>query len=198
MSAPQGKNMSMSEPKTRVVFWPRATILAVVDVADANGWTEAEHFRRAERRNEEIVYELPDGKTVVRGIEDQYVSVVFASITGPKRDEAERLLRAAGRAIEDSILWQWAEGTSPKERGFAFRAFAATSDKTANHRVVALYSNAVKDENPEVRTALVESVGRAAWPELWPVVDELAKSGTAEAAVLKEGYEIHIPRPSRA
>jgi hypothetical protein len=187
----------MSEPKTRVVFRPPATILAIVDVADANEWAEVEHFRRAERRNEEIVYELPDGETVVRGIDDQFVAVVFASITGPKREEAERTLRAAGRAMDDALLWQWAESTVPKERAFALRAFAATSDKTANPRVVALYSNAVKDENPGVRAALLEAVGRAAWPELWPVVDELARSGTAEAAVLKEGYELHLPR-SRA
>jgi hypothetical protein len=184
----------MCEPKIRVVFRPPATILAVVDVADANDWKEAEHFRRSERRNEEIVYELPDGETVVRGIDDQFVAVVFASITGPKRDEAERILRAAGRAMEDAVLWQWAEGAAPQERGFALRALAATSNKKANPRVVALFSNAVKDENPEVRAALVESVGRAAWPELWPVVDELAKSGTPEAAVLKEGYEMHLPR----
>jgi hypothetical protein len=184
----------MCEPKTRVVFRPPATILAVVDVADANDWREAEHFRRAERRNEEIIYELPDGETVVRGIDDQFVAVVFASITGPKRDEAEKTLRAAGRAVEDPALWQWTESADPKERSFALRAFAATSDKIANPRVVALYTKAIKDETPEVRAALLESVGRAAWLELWPVVDELAKSGTAEAAALKESYEIHLPR----
>jgi len=184
----------MSEIKTRVVFRPRSTILAIVDVADANDWTEVEHFRRAEKRNEEIVYELPDGETVVRGIDDQFVAVVFASITGPKQEEAEKTLRAAGRAMDDALLWQWAERGAPEERAFALRAFAATSDKTASSRVVALYSNAVKDGHPEVRAALVEAVGRAAWPELWPVVDELAQSGTAEASVLKEAYERHLPR----
>lgn len=185
----------MSEPKTRVVFRPPVTMLAVVDVADANDWREAEHFRRAERRNEEIIYELPDGKTVVRGIDDQFVAVVFASVTGPKRDEAEKTLRAAGRALEDAALWQWTASADPKERSFALRAFAATSDKKADPRVVTLYTKAVKDEHPLVRAALLESIGRAAWPQLWPVVDELAKSGTPEAAVLKESYEMHLPRP---
>lgn len=186
----------MSEPTVSVVFRPRATILAVVDVADANNWREAEHFRRAERVNEEIIYELPDGETVVRGIEDQYVAVVFASITGPNRDQAEKTLRAAGRALEDATLWQWTASADPKERSFALRAFAATSDRTADPRVVTLYTKAIKDEHPEVRAALLESVGRAAWPELWPIVDELAKSGTPEAAVLKEGYEMYLRRPT--
>lgn len=184
----------MSEPKSHVVFRPPATILAVVDVADANDWREAQHFRRAERQSEEIIYELSDGETVVRGIDDQFVAVVFASITGPKKDEAEKTLRAAGRAVENAILWQWTESADPKERGFALRAFAATSGKTVDPRVVALYTKALKDEHPEVRGALLESVGRTAWPELWPVVDELAKSGTAEAALLKESYEKHLPR----
>jgi hypothetical protein len=184
----------MSEPKTRVVFRPPATILAVVDVADANNWKEVEHFRRAARRNEEIIYELADGETVVRGIDDQFVAVVFASITGPKKDEAEKALCAAGRSIDDATLWQWTESTNPKERSFALRAFAATSDKTADSRIVALYTKAVKDENPEVRAALVEAVGRAAWPELWPVVDALAKEGTVEAVALKESYDAHLPR----
>lgn len=185
----------MSEPTISVVFRPRATLLAVVDVADANNWREAEHFRRAERVNEEIIYELPDGETVVRGIEDQYVAVVFASITGPKRAEAEKTLRAAGRALEEATLWQWTASADPKERSYALRAFAATSDRTADPRVVTLYTQAIKDEHPEVRAALLESVGRAAWLELWPVVDELAKSGSPEAAVLKESYEKYLPRP---
>jgi hypothetical protein len=184
----------MSDPKTRVVFQPGATILAVVDVADANDWKEAEHFRRGERRNEEIIYELPDGETVVRGIDDQFVAVVFASITGPKRDEAEKTLRMAGRSVEDAVLWQWSESSDPKERTFALRAFAATSDKTANHRVVALYRNAVRDEHPEVRAGLLESVGRAAWLELWPVVEELAKAKSPESETLLRSYEKHLPR----
>jgi hypothetical protein len=78
--------------------------------------------------------------------------------------------------VEDPALWQWTESADPKERSFALRAFAATLDKIANPRVVALYTKAIKDETPEVRAALLESVGRAAWLELWPVVDELAKS----------------------
>jgi hypothetical protein len=184
----------MGEPETLIVFRPPATILAVDDVADAHGWKEVEHFERAERRNEEVIYELPDSETIVRGIDDQFVAVVYASITGPNRELAERTLRAAGRALDDATLWQWAESAEPKERSFVLRAFAAISDKVADPRVVALYTKAVKDEHPEVRAALIEAVGRAAWPELWPVVDELAGAGTAEAAVLKQSYEKHIPR----
>jgi len=184
----------MSDSKGRVVFEPDATILAVDDVAYANGWKEVEHFKRGERRNQEIIFELPDRETIVRGIEDQFVLVVFASITGPNSELAEKTLRDAGRALDDATLWQWTESAEPKERSFALRAFAATSDKAADPRVVTLYSKAVKDEHPEVHAALIEAVGRAAWPELWPVVDELAGAGTAEAAVLKQSYEKHIPR----
>ena len=186
--------MRMIEPETCVVFRPPATLLAVVDLADTLHWKEAEYFSRAERQNEEIIYELPDGETVVHGIEDQFVAVVFASITGPKRDEAEETIRSAGRALDDAVLWQWTESADPRERSFALRAFAAMAQETADLRVVALYTRTVKDKNPEVRAALVESVGRAAWPELWPVVDELAESGTTATAVLKRSYERYLPR----
>ena len=184
----------MSEPETCVIFRPPATLLAVANVADTLAWKEAEYFRRAEQQNEEIIYELSDGETVVRGIEDQFVAVVFAAITGPKRDEAEQTIRAAGRALEDAVLWQWTESADPAERSFALRAFAATAQETADLRVVALYTRTIKDKNPEVRAALLESVGRAAWPELWPVVDELAESGTPATAVLKRSYEKYLPR----
>lgn len=60
--------------------------------------------------------------------------------------------------------------------------------------MVALYQEALKDPHPVVRTALVDSVGRAAWSELWPVVDALAASGNAEFKVLREAYEKHLPR----
>jgi len=187
----------MSDTKIHVVFEPLATLLQVIDVADENSWNEAEHFKRGERQLEELIYELPDGETVVRGIDDHFVIVTFAVITGPARAEVEQKLRADGRALDEATLWSWTKSNNPEERAFALRAFAATSQKTADPRVVALYQGALEDDHPEVRKALVQSVGRAAWPELWPIVDELAKSGTSEAAVLKEGYEIHLSR-SRA
>ncbi len=120
--------------------------------------------------------------------------VVFAAITGPARAEAEQKLRDAGRALEWETLWQWTKSENAKERAFALRAFAATSERTADPRVVALYQAAVADKDPIVREALILSVGRAAWPELWPVVDALAASGDADAMVLQEGYEMYLPR----
>lgn len=96
----------MSEAKIHVVFEPLATLLQVIDVADDNGWNQVEHFRRGERQLEELVYELPDGETVVRGIDDHFVVVTFAAITGPARVDVERKLRAGGRALEEISLWQ--------------------------------------------------------------------------------------------
>jgi len=188
----------MREPESCVVFEPFATLLAVVDVADANMWQEVQYFSRDERRNEEIIYELDDGETVVRGIDDQFVAVVFASVTGPRRVEAEQLLRAAGRAVDDIELWQWARSDDPARRAFALRAVAATSTGSADPRIVSLYTEAVSDGDPVVRAALLESVGRAAWPELWPVVDALASPETAEGTALKDAYEAHLPRPTSA
>jgi hypothetical protein len=184
----------MSEAKIHVVFEPLSTLLQVIDVADDNGWRQVEHFKRGERQVEELVFELPDGDTVVRGIDDHFVVVTFAAITGPARHEVEKKLRSGGRALTEATLWQWTESNDPNERAFALRAFAATSQKAADPRVVALYQAALDDPRPEVRTALVESVGRAAWRELWPVVDAIAKTGDAESKTLQEAYEEHFPR----
>jgi hypothetical protein len=52
----------------------------------------------------------------------------------------------------------------------------------------------LKDHDLQVRSALIESVGRAAWKELWPVVEELAASGDPDARILKESYERHLGR----
>lgn len=184
----------MTQAITYVVFPPRSSLLNIIDVADANGWTEAQRFERAERQLEEVIYELPDGETVVRGIDDHFVMVVFAAITGPKSAEAKKQLRSSGDSLDESTLWDWAATGSPQERGFAFRAFAAISEKTADPRVVELYSKAVKDDHPDVRQALVDSVGRAAWRELWPVVDELRKSNSQGSEALLRAYERHLPR----
>jgi hypothetical protein len=185
----------MSEAKIHVIFEPLATLLQVIDVADENNWNQVEHFRRSEKQLEELVYELPDGETVVRGIDDHFVVVTFAVIRGPARAEVEQKLRAGGRAIEENSLWQWAESSNPEERAFALRAFAAISQKTADSRVVSLYRAALKDTHPQVRKALIDAVGRAAWPELWPVVDALAASGDADSRVLRDAYQAHLPRP---
>jgi hypothetical protein len=53
---------------------------------------------------------------------------------------------------------------------------------------------AIADGHSVVRKALVDSVGRAAWPELWPVVDALAASGDADSKVLQQAYEKHLSR----
>jgi len=184
----------MSDAKIHVVFEPLATLLQVIDVADENGWTQVEHFKRDERRLEELVYELPDGETVVRGIDDHFVIVTFAAITGPARAEVEAKLRSGGRSLEEATLWQWTKSDNPEERAFALRALAAVSQKAANPRVVELYQNVLKDEHPIVRKALVDSVGRAAWPELRPVVDALAASGAPGSRVLQQAYEKHLPQ----
>lgn len=184
----------MSETKTHVIFKPLASLLEVIDVAEENHWEEVQRFKRGERQLQEVIYELPDGKTVLRGIDDHFVIVTYAVITGPNGAEVEQRLRKGGEALEEATLWQWTQSEDPEERAFALRAFAAISQKTADPRVVALFQRMLEDGHPDVRKALVLSVGRAAWPELWPVVDELAKSGTPEATTLKEGYEIHLPR----
>ena len=41
---------------------------------------------------------------------------------------------------------------------------------------------------------VVRSVGRTAWSELWPVVDELSKSGDSESLALLRAYEKQLPR----
>lgn len=182
--------------ETILVFKPPASLLDVIDVADENGWEEAQRFLRDERRLEEVIYQLPDGETVVRGIDDHFVVIVYAAITGPRRAEAEQKLRSGGRVLDEATLWQWASGKKAEERAFALRAFAATSQKAADPRVVSLYQAAVQDDNPDVRKALVDSVGRAAWPELWPVVDALAKGGDADSKGLQQAYEKHLSRSS--
>jgi hypothetical protein len=184
----------MNDTKIHVVFEPLATLLQVIDVADENGWNEVEHFKRGERQLEELIYELPDVETVVRGIDDHFVIVTFAVITGPARAEVEQKLRAGGRALEEATLWQWTKSEDPEERAFALRAFAAISQKAADPRVVALFQKTLEDSHPDVRKALVQAVGRASWPELWPVVNVLAKSGAPDSVVLQEAYEKYLPR----
>lgn len=187
----------MNTRETCVVFEPDATILAVVDVARANHWKEVQRIKRGERRLEEVIYECADGETIVRGIDDHFVVIVFASITGPNRDEVEKKLRAAGRALDDTTLFRWAKSDDAAERSFALRAFAAISTETADPGVVALYTEALEDHEPQVRSALIESVGRTAWKELWPVVEELAASGASDAKALKESYERNLgPNPT--
>jgi hypothetical protein len=187
----------MSEIKTHVVFKPLASLLDVIDIAEENRWPEVQRFKRGERQLQEVIYELPDGETVLRGIDDHFVVVTYAVITGPMAAEVEEKLRRGGETLEEATLWQWTTSDDPAERAFALRAFAAISQESASPRIVSLYSDAVADDDPAVRAALIEAVGRAAWPELWPVVDAIAKAETPEAVVLKEGYELHLPR-SRA
>jgi hypothetical protein len=173
-----------------VVFRPQSSLLDVIDVADADGWVEAARFLRGERQLEEVVYELPDGDTVVRGIDDHFVVVTFAAISGPGRETAERRLRDSGDSLDDATLWRWTVSEDPAERGYALRAFAATSTRTADPRVVALYSAALADRHPTVRRALLDAVGRAAWAALWPVVEQLGPEDPAPHGA----YETWLPR----
>ena len=75
----------MSEIETHVVFKPLASLLDVIDVAEENHWEEVQRFKRGERQLQEVIYELPDGETVLRGIDDHFVIVTYAIITGPHR-----------------------------------------------------------------------------------------------------------------
>jgi hypothetical protein len=185
----------MSETKIHIVFKPLASLLDVIDVAHENQWNEVQRFKREERQLQEVVYELPDGETVLRGIDDHFVIVTYAVVTGPRSSEVEQKLRRGGETLEEATLWQWTQSQDPEERAFALRAFAAISQKAADPQFVALYGSALKDDTEVVRNALVDSVGRAAWPELWPIVDTLARTGTSAAKALQEAYAKHLPKP---
>jgi hypothetical protein len=86
-----------------------------------------------------------------------------------------------------------AKSNSPVERASAIRILGALAGYTADASTVELFSKAAKDSSPEVFKALTASVGRAAWPELWPVVHELAKTGKPEADDLVKAYQARVP-----
>jgi NTP pyrophosphatase (non-canonical NTP hydrolase) len=173
---------------------PRATI-DVVRVAGRRRWNHRQRILPTERRLYEEIYEVAETGTIVRVIDDHFMQIIFVALQGNGRDVVESVLRKEIETLDDAAIEALLRSEKPKDRATGIRVLAAIAPDTAEPKIVKAFAKAAKDPALEVFQALVEAVGRAAWPELWPVLDELVKTGKAEAEDLKNAARAHITRP---
>src|SRR6266571_7431760 len=188
----------MFPDESYVILHPDRATIDVVEVAEQNSWRHAQTFQPAEKRLYEEIYEVPGDNTVVRVIDDHFVQVVFVVSRGQSREKAAALVLSSVESLDEATLWRWLGSDKPRERAYAIRALAAISPNEADSRWVEAFKRAACDKTPEARRGLIGALGRAAWPELWPIVDELDRSETdgelrEEVRVLRESYGRHIP-----
>ena len=188
----------MPPDETFVIFPRRRATVSGVDVAEENGWQHAQTIHPAEKRLYEEIYRTDDG-TVIRIIDDHFVMVVFAAITGESRRQVATILRDALNAFDEETIWQRTESSGPDVRAHAVRALAAICPDHSDARWVEAFSKATRDSSPKVRSATADALARAAWPELWPVLDDFVNNEKdadvkREAEEVRASYEALVPR----
>jgi hypothetical protein len=187
--------MTMPKNETLVVLKPPRATIDVVRAARKNNWRHVKRIDPGERRFYEEIYEVPDTGTVVRVIDDHFVQIIYVALQGEGRQQVESTLRKQVETLEDTAIDALLKSQNPKDRATGIRILGAIAPDIADNRITEAFSKALEDKSPEVFKALIAAVGRAAWPELWPIVDDLAKTGKPEAEDLQKAYERHIPRP---
>jgi len=181
-----------------IVFPPARATVSGVDVAIEQGWRHAQTIDRAEKRFYEEIYRVDDGGTVVRFIDDHFVMVVFAAVTGPDREKAAAIIQKSLGGLDFDGLVRWLSSPEERRRAHAIRGLGAICPNQADPRWVDAFEKAVHDPSVQVRLALADSLARAAWPELWPVLDDFARdekddSVRAEIQQVREAYAANLP-----
>jgi hypothetical protein len=133
-------------------------------------------------------------EAVVRVIDDHFAEIIFVAIQGRGRSEVEAVIRKEVETLDRKAIDALLKSERPKDRATGIRILAAVAPDVADPQIVSAFSAAAKDSAPEVLHALVDAVSRAAWPELWPVVEELASTGMPEAQDLRKAAQAHLPR----
>jgi hypothetical protein len=188
--------MMFKDDETLVVLKPPRATIDVVEVAKQNHWRHIQRILPGNRRFYEEIYQVTASNTVVRVIDDAAVQIIFVALQGEGRKEVESKLRREIETLDEAAILALLDSKNPKDRATGLRILGAVAPDRADMKTVAAFAKAAKDGAPGVFKALIAAVGRAAWPELWPIVDELAKSKEPEAKELKSAYEAHIPRSS--
>ena len=184
------------DDETLVVLKPPHATISVIKVAERHHWRYRQQILPAERRLYQEIYEVPSSGTIVRIIDDHFVMIIFVVLEGPGRAEVEALIRQEVETLDDKSIASLVASNKPKDRATGLRILGAIAPDVADPNTVKVFSEAAKDKTPEVVAALMDAVSRAAWPELWPVIEELAKAGTPEAKELYESAVKQLPRPS--
>jgi hypothetical protein len=183
------------DDETLVVLKPPQATISVIDVADRHHWQHLKQYLPAERRVYEEIYGVPSTGTIVRIIDDHFAGAIFVAIQGPGQSDVEAIIREEVETLDDKAIAALIRSKKPKDRAIGIRSLAVLGPLVADPETVKVFSAAAKDSAPEVIDALMDAVSRLSWPELWPVIDELAKAGTPEAKVLYETALVHVPRP---
>jgi hypothetical protein len=183
------------DDETIIVLKPPHATISVIKVAEKHHWRYRQQILPAERRLYEEIYEVPSSGTIVRIIDDHFVMIVFVALEGPGRSEVEAIIRQEVETLDDKSIAVLLKSNKPKDRATGLRILGAIAPDVADPNTVKVFSEAAKDRAPEVVAALMDAVSRASWPELWPVIEELAKADTPEAKVLYETALVHVPRP---
>jgi len=185
--------MTTDRNETLVVLKPPRATISVVRTARAHKWRHVQRIDPGERRLYEEIFEVSDTGTVVRVIDDHFVQIVFVALTGDGREQAESILRAEIETLDDAAIDGLLTSDQAEQRATGVRILGAIAPDTADRRTLDAFTRAAADRSAEVLDALIAAVGRAAWPELWPVVDEIA-TRNAEAEELAKAYGTTVPR----
>ena len=177
-----------------MVLEPFAVAAEVDDIARENGWNHVQRIPKTDDQFYEEIYEIADGKTTVRFIEDHYTMIPYIVISGNNQKVTETLVRSKIESYTEDQLWEWAEKGTRSRRELAIRCLGAIAPDTADERFVECFTAAANAKQAMIRRAAIISLARVAWPELWPIVRERAKNERNEevrklAQNLQRAYE---------
>ncbi len=179
----------------RLVILHRYAIASEVDdVARKHGWKLAQIIPRKDDQFYEEIWEVDDGRAVVRFIDDHFVGVGYVVISGDDAEQAERTLRSSMRTMSHTDVVQTARSGSPKDRAIAIRSLAAATLEPESDQLYDLIDAAAGDRDKSVRLAAIKAMARLGSSKHWPIVKrrgdaERAKDLRPEIDALVDAYK---------
>lgn len=151
---------------------------SVQALADSLGWPRAAERPATREQPRRVVWEIVPGINLSY-IEDEALHasyVVVTSSTSP--GEIANFLRLTsdnldGYSVED-LTTLGVDAVTPEDRARALALAGLGAPKVADDGILSLVANAARDPDARVREAVVIAASYAEWPELRPVLGDIA------------------------
>ncbi|HEY1345687.1 MAG TPA: hypothetical protein VGF54_11910 [Streptosporangiaceae bacterium] len=173
----------------RIVLSPRVTRREFEDIAFGSGWRLHEVVEAAEEHPYEEIWSVDNGRSAVHYIEDGLLGLLYVIVLGEHVDELEASLRRALETVRPADALEWLDDAASAERRVQAAAYLAASAEHPAPDLIEAFDRLMRDPVADVRRAAIFAATYPAWPELLPLVQNVARDD-ADAGVRDAAQEI--------
>lgn len=179
--------MPQEDHFARVVFTSEVNERHVISALEDSGWIKSPQKPEADEK----LLVKPGTDAEITIVDDQFIVVLYAFITGGSRNEVASMLASKFSVIEcmDEVKEFYKATSTTKKLTHLYNAGVTLSSKE-KEAGIQLIKDALQDPDPDIRIAALLATGYSAWPEWEAILREFISQESDER--LREEAELAL------